>query len=360
MRYLHLNLINKYNSMNSLSDISSLDISSLDKLWEISFDNENIYNTICKNCTEDNNDFIEKNGFVICTKCGLILRCIISDLAEWGNYTDTSGISTNNSRCGYSTKSTDINPYISPMTSFIPKGVKNVCYKDGKLIKYDIAKVHIQNATNHLQKSFCNVEDILENITDDKYSDRIVSTAKILWAEIMKSKKITRAGVRKGLIACCLYYSCVHHDCTRSPAEICSDFGMKTTKYFNRGDQEFKETIQHNPKWGHLITKTSNSEDYFNRFTSILENDHIIKEGTAFQLAKECKELYESVKNELIGLFPKSVACGILYHVCILKKINITKTKISECLGICNPTLTKTMKTLYQIIPEPKLNVAIH
>lgn len=333
---------------------------SVDKIWDLSFGinkfKENMtHGILCVNCiTEDDNEFIETDGFLVCTKCGLILKSIISDLAEWNNYTDTSGASSNNSRCGYSVKSTDINPYTTTMSSFMPKGVKNVCYKDGKLIKYDISKIHVQSTSNHLQKSFCQVENILDNITDDKYSQRIVLTAKSLWAEIMKAKKITRAGVRKGLIACCLYYSCIHHDCTRSPLEICNDFGMSDTKQFNKGDQEFKETFEKNVRWSHLLTKTSNSEDYFSRFTSVLETNHVIKEGVAFQLAKECKELYESIKDKLAGLFPKSVACGILYHICIVKKINITKTKISSCLGICNPTLTKTMKALYEIIPEPK------
>lgn len=327
----------------------------LDKIWDVSFGinkfKEKSLNVMCDNCLySDDNELIEAEGFIVCTKCGLIIKKIISDIAEWNNYTDTAGTTSNNSRCGYSVKTTDINPYTNTTTSFMPKGVKNVCYKDGKLIKYDISKIHVQNSTNHLQKSFCQVENMLENITDDKYSQRIVSTAKSLWAEIMKSNKVTRAGVRKGLIACCLYYSCIYYDCTRSPIEICRDFGMSDTKQFNKGDQEFKATFENNPKWGHLLTKTSNSDDYFFRFTSILETNHVIKEGVAFQLAKECKEIHDSIKDKLTGLFPKSMACAILYHVCLSNNINITKTKISSCLGICNPTLTRSYNAILKVL----------
>lgn len=222
---------------------------AIDQIWDISFGlnkfKENIGSVMCINCiTSDDNEFIETDGFIVCTKCGLIIKNIISDTAEWNNYTDTGGATSNNSRCGYSVKTTDINPYTNTTTSFMPKGVKNVCYKDGKLMKYDISKVHVQNSTNHLQKSFCQVENLLDNVAEEKYSQRIIFTAKALWADVMKSNKVTRAGVRKGLIACCLYYSCVYHDCTRSPLEICKDFGMSSTKQFNKGDGEFKVTFE--------------------------------------------------------------------------------------------------------------------
>lgn len=309
----------------------------------------------CRECKykADENDLMDSDGYVICVLCGLVLSSRISEMAEWTNYIDSGGYSTNNSRCGASTKTTDINPFSNELVSFIPKGVKNVCFQDGKKIGYDISKLHIKNSFNHLQKSFNIVENQLDNITSDKYSKRIVMTAKTLWAEIMKAKKLTRAGVRKGLIACCLYYACIHYDCTRSPLEICQDFGMEDTKQFNKGDKEFKETFENIPKWSHLLTKTSNSEDYFGRFCSDLEMDHIIKEGIAFGLAKECREIYESIKEELIGLFPKSAACGIIFWVMKHKQMPITKANLSKTLGICSPTLSKTCQTIIEVLGKP-------
>lgn len=309
----------------------------------------------CPECKykADENDLMDSDGYVICALCGLVLSGRISEMAEWTNYIDSGGSSTNNSRCGSSTKTTEINPFSNDLISFIPKGVKNVCFQDGKIVRYDISKLHIKNSFNHLQKSFNIVENQLDNITSDKYSKRIVMTAKILWGEIMKAKKVTRAGVRKGLIACCLYYACIHYDCTRSPLEICQDFGMEDTKQFNKGDKEFKETFENIPKWSHLLTKTSNSEDYFSRFCSDLEMDHIIKEGIAFQLAKECRELYEPIKDDLVGLFPKSAACGIIFWVMKHKKMPVTKTSLSKSLGICSPTLSKTCQTIIDVLGKP-------
>lgn len=303
----------------------------------------------CTNCEQDStdvNDFIESDGYIVCTKCGVVLQSRISDAAEWNNYVG----SVNSSRCGTGgTKTTDINPFTTDTTSFMPKGVKNVCYKDGKLVKYDISRIHIQNTFNHKQKSFNQVENFLDNITDDKYAKVVVTTAKVLWSEIMKSGKVTRSGVRKGMIACCLYYACIHHDCTRSPLEICNDFGMTDTKQFNKGDKEFKETFENIPKWSHLLTKTSNSEDYFSRFCSILEIQHIIQEGTAFKLAKECREMYDELREKLTGGFPKSSACGIIFIVLKKRGISVTKSKLSKYLGVCNPTLSKTVKELNEL-----------
>lgn len=308
--------------------------------------------TYCPDCKDkaDENDLIDSDGHVICSLCGLVLKNIISDMAEWSNYVDSCGNSTNNSRCGSSTNTTDINPYSTSMTSFIPKGVKNVCFQEGKIVKYDIYKVHIKNSFNHLQKSFNVVEDYIDNITNDKYAKKIATTAKILWGEIMKAKKVTRAGVRKGLIACCLYYSFAFHDCIKTPVEICKDFGITNIKQFNKGEKEFIDTFKDNEKWSHILEKTSNSEEYFGRLCSDLEMNYLIKEGTAFQLAKECRELYRTIKNELIGLYPKSAACGIIFYVMKKNNLPITKSNISKTLEICNPTLSKTCQQIKAIM----------
>lgn len=337
-----------------MMNVSNHDI-FINDIINVKFDHNTI-NTekiTCPDCKTDENDLTETDGYISCVLCGLVLTNRISDLAEWTNYVDSGGSSTNNSRCGSSTKTTDINPFANEMSSFMPKGVKNICFQDGKVIKYDISRLHMKNNYNHLQKSFNNVENQLDNITNDKYSKRVVNTAKILWGEIMKAKKVTRAGVRKGLIACCLYYSCIHYDSTRSPLEICQDFGMEDTRQFNKGDKEFREVFEGIPKWAHLLTKTSNSEDYFSRFCSDLEMEHIIKEGIAFQLAKECRELYEPIKDKLVGLFPKSAACGIIFWCMKRKKMQVTKTALSKILGICSPSLSKCCAIVMDLLGKP-------
>lgn len=319
----------------------------------------------CSFCKElsDENDVVEKDGYYICLVCGITISPRIFDGAEWNNYVDSSGNLSNNSRCGGNHKTTDLNPFTESLVgSFIPKGVNNVCFENGKMCKYDISKVHMKNNYNHLHKSFNLVEDQLDQIASDKYCKRVISTAKILWGEIMNFKteddngeftrKITRAGVRKGLIACCLYYSCIHYDSTRSPLEICRDFGMKDTKQFNKGDREFKEMFENIPRWSHLLSKTSSTKDYFLRFCSELEMNRELKEGQCFEITKQCIGIYEDIKHEIQSTFPKNSACGIIYYVLKLNKIHITKTKLSKILGICGPSLTKCGNAIVELVEK--------
>lgn len=350
--YNEYNFINTADFINNINNCNNL--FNKEKLKSNYF--EDIISLICPICKlkGDENDIITSNGYLICSLCGLVLKSEISDAAEWNNYTDSDGNLPTNSRCGASTKTTDVNPFDNTIYSFIPKGIKNTYYEEGKQIKYDVSNIHIKNTYNYQQKTFNIVDNQLDTITNDKYSKRIVMTAKTLWAEIMKSKKINRAGVRKGLIACCLYYSCLHYNCTRSPLEICKDFGMEDTKQFIKGDKEFKETFENMPKWAHLLTKASNSDDYFSRFCSDLEVEHLIKENTAFQIAKECRELYEENKSKFTNISPKSSACAIIFWVLKKNKINITKTSLSKVLNICSPTLTKTCQLIISILGDPE------
>lgn len=311
----------------------------------------------CIACNVGINDIIEKDGFFTCTKCGLTLYPRISDSAEWGNYSDSAGNPTSSSRCG-TTSVSETNPY-SNSYSFMPPGVKNICYKNGVQVKYDITSVHVRNCANHKTKSFSVVEDTIDEMSD-KYSPRILSTAKMLWSEITRfekvsedgntKKKITRAGVRKGLIACCVYYACINFNSTRSPSEVCADFGL-CTRQFNKGNREFKEIFETSPRWGHLLRKTSGSDDYFNRFCSDLEMNGVIGESSAFELALECKDIYEKIKENLHGLFPKSAACGIIFCVLRRRGILVTKTSVSRILGICGPSLTKCCLAVADLVP---------
>lgn len=301
----------------------------------------------CTACDADANDVVERGGFFTCTKCGQTLYPRISDLAEWGNYTDSAGNPTSSSRCGTASAS-ETNPYSSSY-SFMPPGVKNVCYKNGVQVKYDITNVHVRNCVSHQSKSFSIVEDAIDCIAD-KYSARVLLTAKALWSEVTRyekvsedgktRKKITRAGVRKGLIACCVYYACIHFNSTRSPSEICADFNI-CTRQFNKGNREFKEIFETSARWAHLLKRTSGSDDYFIRFCSDLEMGGIISENTAFELATECKRVHERIRDDIHGLFPKSAACGIIFCVMRKRGILVTKTSVSKILGICGPSLTK-------------------
>jgi len=104
--------------------------------------------SVCDNCNSDNTTI--SNGNIVCMLCGITIKRVVSESAEWSNHLDSSGNSSNNSRCGSIINSTEINPFINDLVSFTPKGTKNIFIKDGKIIKYDICKIHIKNSQNYL------------------------------------------------------------------------------------------------------------------------------------------------------------------------------------------------------------------
>lgn len=317
-------------------------------------DNKYLESITCPECQSDENYQIVSEGNVICILCGIVINKMICDSAEWNNYTDSSGFTKNNSRCGTGlSNSTDINPFIRENSSFIPKGSSCIIYKNGKSMRYDVSKIHIKKNSNHRYKSFNQVELHLENIGSDKYPDDIIITAKKIWAEILNIKKTTRAGVRKGLLACCLYYACINHDCTRTPIEICKDFGMSDTKQFNKGNKEFKEIFEQIPKWSYLLTKSSDSDDYFARLTCELEMNNYIPEGSAFSISIDCKEKYKMLNKELACVFPKTAACGLILWNLKHKNIQITKLDLSKTLDICIPSITKCYKIIVSKLGNP-------
>lgn len=299
-----------------------------------------------KNCLDCSSSYLFTiDGYLVCSECGLVLKSDISEEADWNNYTDGK----NNSRCGKSCSS-EINPFINPLSTFLPKGSKSFVNKDGKYTECDISRLHSQNSYNHLQKSYNQVENTIDNCTHDRYSNNVIITTKKLWAEIMKSKKITRGEPRLGLIACCCYYACIFHSCPRSPIEICNDFGLLDTKNFNKGDKEFKEVFENQPEWSCLLTQSLDTENYFIRFCSKLESEKNIKQGTSFILTKKCKEFYDDIKEEFLDVFPKSAAGGVIYYVCKRENIPITKNRLSKCVGVCTPTLSKAVKSIEKIL----------
>jgi transcription initiation factor TFIIIB Brf1 subunit/transcription initiation factor TFIIB len=294
---------------------------------------EEVACSMCDSCV------VENDGYNVCKSCGVVVSFRVIDNAEWTNY---AGV--NNSRCGASINTTDLNPYTTETYSFIPKGIKNVFYQDGKTFKYDISKIHIQNNFNHKQKSFSIVENTLDNTIANKYSKNVLITAKILWGEITKEERVVRAGVRKGLIACCIYYACIHHNHIKTPLEISGDFGIDGTKSFNKGDKIFKEIFEKNAKWSHLITRTSNPNFYFPIFCSELESNYVIAPRSSFQLARDCAALYNTLHD--VDMFPKGLACGIIY-VCLWRNnIHVPKSTLCNLLGVCEPSLTKCVNRI--------------
>lgn len=257
----------------------------------------------------------------ICTKCGF--ENYISNNAEWNNYRDqsTGEFSKNTQRADVYT---DENPYATSGT-ILPFSNRSL-----------IGRLQIQQTFSHKQKTFWQTGNLIEQTaTLLNLNKEIIDCAKHYWHVYMESGKLTRASVRQGLIAACLFHSCISNKVPIERDEILRAFEC-TTKTLSKGEKVLYEILNinnNNPITG-IIIEDSNS---FIRYCNQL--------GLKYSVSNICNEYYIKYKVELQAVTPKSAIGGILAFVVknILKQKNPTKTIISATVDICTPTLNKVL-----------------
>lgn len=325
-------------------------------------------------CCAPQSYFVINKGTSMCNKCGFLQKQILEE-QEWNNYTDsTGGYSKDNSRCPYPSNSN--NPFESEHKTFIPKGYminftvkaclnescrrffhdmdSTSCSRCGgteyvkKNIKRDLSMIHIRQCYNHREKSYNNVKHEILAYCTDKYSGCVINTATELWGEIMKANKLTRGGVRKGLIACCIYYSCIHNKCPLTIDQVCKDFDMEDSVNFNKGNKEFQQVFEISKKWAHVLTNTVTSDSLFAPFCEKL--------GMEFKFIKKCEHFYEKLKiGTKLRVAPKSAASGVIYFMCKHMGKDVSVEEISKKLNVCVPTLTKTIDLISELVEKKRL-----
>lgn len=291
----------------------------------------------CKECGTDSSEFITIDGYITCQECGTVQDTFISEEPEWGNYKNDDGSGIDKARA-YNSKD-EMNPFSGSHGTRMSSGMRFEYMKDGKKKSFDLSKLHDQMNYSHKQRAYDTVRNYLENMLATKFHNSIIHTAQVLWGEIAQTKKIYRDGVRRGLIACCVYYSCLHHKNMYSPLEICKLFNMEDTKDFLKGDKVFTDIFADNKNWNSLLQKTSNSDCFFGQFCEKLKME--------WHLQRKCSVLYNFHKKKLTQVIPKSAAAGCIFYVLTTESNNtISRTTISKELGVCIPTLLKVFKII--------------
>ena len=270
----------------------------------------------------------------VCVDCGACLYFTnVSREGEWNNYKDDCGnYSKNTQRCD---TYVDSNPYSRGGT--ILPGSKNTL----------MAKLQIQQTFSHKQKTYWLISEEIEraasflNIT----SKDTIDTAKKYWHKYMDSGKLTRASVRKGLIAACLFYSCTINNSPIERQEIIKAFNCDT-KTLSKGEKVLFEILNtNNLTYVNVQTQDSNS---FVRYCSLLK--------LKFSVSNICNELYEKHKVPLQAVTPKSAVGGIIAYV-VKFNLNLktpTKTIISATVDVCTPTLNKVIQLVHDLENKEK------
>lgn len=306
---------------------------SLEDMWAAAdegFYRKEIVHTTTSECNHLVTQLDTQTSELVCQSCGAVIYKNLQCEAEWNNYKDESGNYSKNTQRG--DLYVDDNPYSVGGT---------VCglFSNNKMLG---AKLHLQSCFSHKQRTYWKTSQIYENICSKYHLTlNILETAKRLWHICMESGKLTRASVREGLIASCLYYSCIYHK-----APICRDdiliYFECDNKTLTKGEKVFYEIIEHSTDFKHLTKQSVNVEqnDSFIRYCNIL--------NLPWKVAMDCNEVFNKNKNELDFVTPKSAVCGVLVYV-IKKKLDLkipTKTEISKLVNVCTPTINKVVDIL--------------
>ena len=303
----------------------------IDEIWK-DYDQFNLDNKKNdKQLIENNEDKSECKHDIdyegVCIRCGIVVNDYSINVgAEWNNYMDDTGKFSN------STQRADLYVDENPYSTGGSVGFSTNTF---------IGKLQLQMNFSHKQKTYWLIGKELEHhSTIANIPKIIVDKAKQYWHQYMESGKLTRASVRKGLIAACLYHACVNNNHPITRDQILELFECET-KTLSKGEKVLFEIINDNSS---LIYNNENNE-----FNSFVKYSNILNLPYSFN--QQCNNLYNKYKINLQAVTPKSAVGGIIAYL-VKNKLKLkkpTKTVISTTVGVCTPTINKVILLLEQL-----------
>lgn len=285
-------------------------------------------------CSHLNKQYNQKEGHEVCLDCGEIIASRIHESCEWNNYKSDDGVFSVSSQRG------DIylsdNPY--DKGGSIPGFNKNSF----------AMRMHLQQTFSHKQKTFWKTSEKFENYCSTLgIHNSILPTVKNMWHICMESGKLTRASVRNGLISACLYYACIHKNVPVDRQKLI-DNTEGNQKGFLKGEKIYLEIMECNEIYNYLGKQKINikENDTFVKFCNVLE--------LPFKTVHICNEIYTECLEKLDSVTPKSITAGILFFV-VKNKLKLkqpSKSKISQTVNVCIPTINKVVSILETISIE--------
>lgn len=314
-----------------------MDSFDIDAIWEVAQSEFDIIKekskptvTVTNECNHSVKTLDSVTCDIVCSDCGAVLGREAAQSIEWNNYRDETGNYSKNSQ--RADVIIDDNPY--------SKG-GSICglFKNNNSLA---AKIHLQQCFSHKQRTYWQTSQIFENIcTKAGLKADVLATSKHMWYICMESGKLTRASVREGLIASCLYYSCIFNKVPINRNDILKYFECDT-KTLTKGEKVFYTIIETSQTYRYLTKESVNIEenDSFIKYCNVL--------GLDWKTATLCNDIFNKNKSHLSAVTPKSATCGVLVYV-IKKKLQLktpTKSDLSKMLQVCTPTINKVVDIL--------------
>lgn len=300
---------------------------------------------VCRSCNTQMKDPIIDEGKKICRNCGAIVCDNITFAPEFRFYGNENGGGEENVRCGI------------PFNPMLPKSSMGTIILAGSFHGDEMKRIkryHNWNVMPYDERSRYHVFDKISNICmRNGIPQRILHEAQSLYIHISQNS-ITRGSKRRGIIAACLYYACKNIGFPRNAKEIARMFDINSSE-MRTGCKYFQEIMTTNDivegRNKVQAMSCSTPKDFIPRYCSHLG----ITDQTFINLAIIISE--RTIKAEIVSEnTPPSVACGIIYLLSELLKLdNDIKTIHKKC-DISVVTINKCFKNLWKnrkkIVPK--------
>ena len=269
------------------------------------------------------------DGYNSCTTCGEQLTNIIDTNAEWRFYGSEDTKSSDPTRCGLPVNNLLYNMCCGTMIS--SRG-------NSPEVK-SLRTIHKYITSNYNDRAILSIFEGLNIIAlNNNINSMIVEDAKKIYKDI-RDIKICRGINRDALIATCLMTSLNINNVSRSQKEIAEIFNINQT-YITQARKKLLELnnyIKNNLNYNINITTP---ENFVPRFCSLLK----IEEKYISLMKLICKKIQKL--PDISENTPPAIDSGVIYFICYLCKLNVTKKHISDICKISEVTINKCFKKL--------------
>jgi len=282
-----------------------------------------INNTDVIKCYCGCEDFIKEDNMNICTKCSSIVSNVIESGAEWRFYGNDDNRDGDPSRCGM------------PTNNLLPKSSIGSMISCGYKDNIDIRRIRMFQMWNSMpydERTLWNVFDkMTANTINNGIPQKVIDNAKVLYKKASE-KKISRGDNKDGLIASCIYHSCLLNKVPKSSKDIAAMFNISHVT-LNKGNSRFQTLLQIN-------VSSPDPIDFISQYGNNL--------SMSIYDINKCKELVKFIEdNEIMNdNSPTSSAAGILYYYSIIKNLGYTKKKFAKACNVSEVTIVKCYKII--------------
>ena len=282
----------------------------------------------CVNCNVFS-DFKIEDGYKWCSECGENNGIYIDISPEWRYYGSEDSKSNDPTRCGMPVNNLLYNMSCGTMIS--SRG-------NSQEVKR-LRTIHKYITSNYNDRAILSIFENLNIIgLNNNINPMIIEDAKKIYKDI-RDIKICRGINRDALVATCLMTSLNINNVSRSQKEIAEIFNINQT-HITQARKKLLELNNYIKKDLVYNINITTSENFIPRFCSSLniEENYIILMKL---ISKKVEKLPDISENT-----PPAIASGIIYLICYLCKLNITKKHISNICKISEVTINKCFKKL--------------